>query len=184
MMITLEQWMKLVDYKVTESSYYGWTCYGPNAYIFESWSGSQDGYSMTIVFDTKSHVTYEITAYDLKRNKAYRMLNKETIDLYKAECVKRNVPFSEAWDDVEYTDLEVTDDFLEKARAIMAGEEYDTRIQLELNLSEADKLALFDLAHARDCSLNQLIDQILREVCAEQSKKSLTTDAVSYTMAA
>lgn len=167
-MITLEQWMHLVDYKITDTSYYGWSCYGPNAYRFECWDGKQDGYSMEIIFDTKNHTTYELTVHDLKRSKAYRMLNKDSIDLYKEECVKRNVPFSEAWDDIEYTDLEVTNDFLEKAKAIIAGEDYDTRIQIELNLPKDELFALMKLAHEQDKTFNDFVAEVVEKCCNDK----------------
>ena len=41
-MITLKEWMELVDYRVTEGSDYGWNCYGPNVHMLDSWNGDQD----------------------------------------------------------------------------------------------------------------------------------------------
>ena len=51
-MITIKEWMELVDYKITEGSTYGWQCYGPNAYCLDSWNGVYDdgGYSFSIIF--------------------------------------------------------------------------------------------------------------------------------------
>jgi hypothetical protein len=69
MMITLEQWMKLVEHVITDTSYYGWSCYGPNAYRFESWDGNHDGYSMEIIFDTKS---LEAMGYEIDRMKVIK----------------------------------------------------------------------------------------------------------------
>lgn len=170
-MIKINEWMELVNYKITESSYYGWTCYGPNAYYFESWSGTQDGYSVTITFDTKDHTTYELAVHDLKRNKAYRMLNKSTQQVFKEECARKNLSFSEAWDDIEYVDLEVVDDFLEKTKAIMAGEEYDTRVDFELRLPDNELLALMKLAHERDQTFNEFVEQVVEEFCNKELQK-------------
>ena len=52
-MITLKEWMEIVDYRITEGSGYQWQCYGPNAYCLDSWNGEQDGHSLSIIFDTK-----------------------------------------------------------------------------------------------------------------------------------
>ena len=41
-MITLKEWMELVDYRITEGSDYCWSCYGPDAYSLDSWNGDQD----------------------------------------------------------------------------------------------------------------------------------------------
>ena len=40
-MITMKEWMELVDYKITEGDSYGWSCYGPNSYQLSSWNGVQ-----------------------------------------------------------------------------------------------------------------------------------------------
>ena len=37
-MITIKEWMELVDYKITEGGEYGWDCYGGGtASVFQSW---------------------------------------------------------------------------------------------------------------------------------------------------
>ena len=55
-MITMKEWMELVDYKITEGGEYGWECYGPNSYTLDSWNGvhGTGGYSFSIVFSTKT----------------------------------------------------------------------------------------------------------------------------------
>ena len=52
-MITMKEWMDLVNYRITEGSAYTWQCYGGNAYMLDSWNGEQDGHSFTVIFDTK-----------------------------------------------------------------------------------------------------------------------------------
>lgn len=53
-MITLKEFMELVDYRITEGSDYMWSCYGPNAHRLDSWNGDHDGHSVSIIFDTQS----------------------------------------------------------------------------------------------------------------------------------
>ena len=53
-MITLKEWMEIVNYRITEGSDFTWSCYGDNAYCLDSWDGDQNGSSFTIIFDTKT----------------------------------------------------------------------------------------------------------------------------------
>ena len=38
-MITLKDFMEVVDYRVTEGSEFTWTCFGPAAYTLSAWNG-------------------------------------------------------------------------------------------------------------------------------------------------
>jgi hypothetical protein len=163
-MITLKHFMEVVDYKVTEGSDYCWQCYGPNAYRLDSWNQDQDGHSISIVFDTRTHVVYEANAYDYSRNRAYRLINPDYKFGHDDEAAGRGVNVNQAWDDVNYVDLETDEDFLEKSRAIVANEDYDTRVEVPLNLPNDQLFDLMKLAHEQDKTLNQLVEDILRNV--------------------
>ena len=150
-MITLKEWMEVSNYRITEGSDYN--AYG-GAYALTSWNGDQDGYSLEIIFDQKTQTVYEVQACDYKHNRAYRLIN----DAHKQ--VGRD---DEAWDDTRWIDLEADDDWIQKAQAIVAGRDYDTRITVPIDLTDQELLALMKLAHERDVTLNHLIDQVLRE---------------------
>jgi collagenase-like PrtC family protease len=60
-------------------------------------------------------------------------------------------------------DLEVDDDWLAKAVAVIAGEAYDTRISVPVDFSDEDLLRYMKLAHERDVTFNQLVETALRE---------------------
>jgi hypothetical protein len=162
-MITLKDFMETVDYKVTEGSDYCWNCYGPNAYRLDSWNQEQDGHSVSIIFDTRTHVVYEANAYDYKREHAYRLINPEYVETHRNEAAERDVLENQAWDDVDYVDLETPEDFLEKARAIVADEDYDTRVQVPVDFTDEELLTYMKLAHERDITFNQLVEEALRE---------------------
>jgi hypothetical protein len=160
--MTLKDFMEVTGYRITEGSDYGWECYGPNSYMIDSWNGDQDGYSFSIIFDTKTQVVYEMQAHDYSNNRAYRVLNAATTKKMKKEAKRRSIDKDEAWDGVDYVDLEVVEDFLEKARAIVAGEEYDTRVQVPLTLPDDQLFELMKMAHERDITLNALVEDVLR----------------------
>jgi len=162
-MITMKEWMELVDYKITEGSDYMWSCYGPNAYTLDSWNGEQDGYSFSIVFSTKSQKVYEVSMCDYTNNRAYRMINPKNVEKQRKESESKSVLANQAWDDVNYIDLDVADDFIQKALAIRAGEPYDTRVSVPVDFTDEELLTYMKIAHERDITFNQLVEDALRE---------------------
>jgi len=162
-MITLKEWMEIVDYKITEGSDFGWLCYGKDVHMLDSWNGEQDGHSFTVIFDTKTQVVYEVQAHDYVHNRAYRMINPDFQKKTKKEAKRRDVDKNNAWDDVNYTDLEVDDDFIQKCLAIKAGEDYDTRVSVPMDFSDEELLQYMKLAHDLDITFNQFVERALRE---------------------
>ena len=165
-MITMKEFMELVDYKITEGGDYGWSCYGNNAYQLSSWNGVHDkgGYSFNIVFSTKTQKVYEVDVCDYTNNRAYRMIHPDYIKKFNKENTTRGVDAKYAWDDVDYIDLETVDDFIQKGLAIKAGEQYDTRVEVPLDLDDETSFKLMKMAHERDITLNQMIEKVLQGV--------------------
>lgn len=163
-MISMKEWMELVDYRITEGSDFGWECYGADAYMLDSWNGKQDGHSFTIIFDTKDQTVYEVQAHDYVHNRAYRMINTDFQKKVKKEAKRRNVNRDEAWDDVDYVDLEVDDDFIQKCLSIKAGEDYSTDISVPVDLPDDLLLEAALNAHRQNITLNEYINNALREL--------------------
>lgn len=163
-MLIMKEWMELVDYKITEGDSYGWTCFGPNSYQLSSWNGLQDdgGYSFNIVFSTKSHKVYSVEVCDYTNDRAYRMIHPDYVKKHEKEATGRGVNLNEAWDDVEFIDLEVVDDFIEKALAIKESKDYDTRVSVPVEFTDAEFATYARMAHEQDITLNQLIERALR----------------------
>ena len=177
-MITMKEWMELVDYKITEGGDYGWSCYGPNAYTLDSWNGvhGEGGYSFSIVFSTKSQKVYEVSMCDYTNNRAYRMINPKNVEKHRKEAESKSVLANQAWDDVDYIDLDVVDDFIQKALAIRAGEKYDTRVQIPVDFSDEELLQYMKLAHERDMTFNELVEEALRHTIEEVNAGRLTKE--------
>ena len=174
-MITMQEWMALVGYKITEGSTYRWSCYGPNAYALDSWNGvhGAGGHSLTILFSTKTQKVYEVSVCDFTNERAYRMILESKQAKHKDEAAMRNVSANEAWqrDDgslVEYIDLDVNEDFLEKANAIITGEPYDTRVMISFDLDEELELYLYRQAHKADMTVNDFVIKILTDHVKER----------------
>ena len=162
-MITLKQWMEVVGYRITEGSEYCWSCYGHNAYSLDSWNGDHNGHSLSIIFDTQTQEVYEVAAHDYQRNRAYRLINAKHKEKHDTEACGREIDDREAWDEVDYVDLETDEDFLDKAYAIVNDQDYDTRVEVPLTLPDDALFRLMQLAHEQDITLNQLLENVLRE---------------------
>ena len=177
-MITMKEWMELVDYKITEGSDYGWQCYGPNSYCLDSWNGvhGTGGYSFSIVFSTKSQKVYEVSMCDYTNDRAYRMINPKNQEKHRKEAQSKSVLANQAWDDVDYVDLDVIDDFIQKALAIKAGEDYDTRVKVPVDFSDEDLLQYMKMAHERDMTFNEFVEEALRHALAEVEAGRLTKE--------
>lgn len=159
----MKEWMELVGYRITEGSDYMWQCYGSNAYALDSWNGEQDGHSFTVIFDTRDQTVYEVQAHDYVHNRAYRMINEDFQKKNRKEAKKRDIDKDNAWDDVNYVDIEVDDDFIQKCLAIRAGEDYDTRVSVPMDFSDEELLQYMKLAHDLDITFNQFVERTLRE---------------------
>ncbi len=162
--MSMQRFMETINYRVTEGSDYCWKCFGSNAYRLDSWNGEQNGHTVGILFDTKTQETYQLEACDYKNNRAYRWTNPAYKKAHDEEgMIQAPGLENQAWDDVDYVDLESIDDFFEKAKAIVQGLDYDTRVQVPIDLPDDVLFELMKKAHERDITFNQLVEQALQE---------------------
>jgi hypothetical protein len=173
-MITIEEFLQTVGHRISGGSEYQWNCFGPDARYLDS--EFPDRYSASIVFDTLTQVVYEATVCDYSANRAYRWLNPDFKSAYDAEAQHRNAD-QEDWNTVGYTDLEVPEDWMTKARAIVIGESYDTRISIPLDLPDSEMLALMTMAHERDMTFNDFVTEILEQAIVNLKKEVETHGA-------
>lgn len=170
--MNLKDYMTVINYRVTEGSEFGWDCFGPNAYRLDSWSGAfnntTEGYTVSVTFDTQDQTVYQMEAWDYENNRAYRWTSPEWKPKHDKEAKKRGFDPDDAWDEVKFVNLEVEADFLEKARAIVAGEPYDTRVQIEIDWDDDVLMSAMKLAHERDITFNQLVELALTEYLEEK----------------
>ena len=177
-MITMKEWMELVDYKITEGSDYGWQCYGPNSYCLDSWNGvhGKGGYSFSITFSTKTQKVYEVSMCDYTNDRAYRMINPKFQEKHRKEAKSKSQLANQAWDDVDYVDLEVADDFFQKALAIQAGEDYSTDITVPLELPDELILQAALAAHKQNITLNEYINLALANLVDSYNRGDISPE--------
>jgi predicted HicB family RNase H-like nuclease len=154
MMLTMQEFMDLIDYKITEGGDYTYAPFGPYAYQLSHWNEKHDygGYGFSIVFDTKSHQVYSVETHDYTNNRSYRMIDQK----HQTEDNK------EAWDSVNFVDLDDVNDFLEKACAIKSGKPYDTRVTIPVNMTDEEFMKYARCAHEQDITLNQFVERAVK----------------------
>ena len=111
----------------------------------------------------QAEVSVKREAWD-EDKKPYRWLNPDYKDALYKESEKRQVDTDIAWDDVKWIDLEMAEDFLEKATAIFNGEEYDTRVKIEFDLDDRSILKLATEAQKREITITKMIKINLKKV--------------------
>ena len=161
----MKEFMELVDHKITEGSDYGWQCFGPNSYQLSHWNGvhGKGGWSANIVFSTKSQKVYTVEVCDYTNDRAYRIINPDYVKKYNKESKDRGELGNQAWDGIDFVDLEVDDDFMQKFLAIKAGQDYDTRVQVQVEFSDDELLTYMKIAHDRDITFNRLVEIALQD---------------------
>lgn len=165
----LGQVNEITDHKIIGGSDYQWNCY-PDARYLDYQSTHAN---LSVLFNIYSQEIYSAEINDNEDTVRYRWLNPAYKDAMVAEAKERNVDPDQAWDDVKWTDLEVEEDFLEKAQAIFAGKEFDNRIQVPLDLEDDLLLHLAMEAHKRDITLNKMVEIVLQEAINRHRNEDL-----------
>ena len=163
-MNVLKEFLEAVNYKISGGSEYCWSCFGPNArYLDCDDSGDESSrFSINAIFDSKDQTVYVIEAWDYNNDREYRWVNPEFADALKAESLDKNIDSRESIEGKKFIDLELLEDMFEKIKAIVAGAEYDTRVKVPLTLDKEQMYELMMLAHENDITLNQLVENVLR----------------------
>jgi hypothetical protein len=165
----LIDFVKAFDHKIVGGSPHLWDCFGSNSRYLDFESEYAYG---SIIFDSKNQVVYqaEVSAKEDGNDGLpgpYRWVNPDYLEAYVAECKKRNVEPFEAWDDVRYVQIDVAEDFFEKANAIFNNMPFDSRVTVPLNLDNDTILQLALEAHKRDITINQMVAIVLQNVIDE-----------------
>lgn len=148
-MITIKQFLDVVDHAITDTD--TWIGYSELAIILSHWDGKQDGKSMDIIFSPTTQEVFAVHVHDFKNQRAYR---------------RQIVGFNndkEAWNEINYTDLESDEDLLDKMQAIYNNEDYDERVAIPLDMPDDVLLILMKDAHNRDMTFNQYITELIKE---------------------
>lgn len=177
-MITLKEYLEAINFKITGGSEYLWECYGPHCRYLDS-DDNNDGentYSVSAVFNCVNQTVYAVELWDYVNGREYRWINPAYVKAHADACAKHDVGVDESSDDRKFINLDVPGDILEKISKVVAGEPYDTRVQIEVDFSDEDLLKYMKLAHQMDISFNELVEQALQNAIDEVNAGRLTKE--------
>ncbi len=101
--ITLDSYLDLIKYKITEGTDYNWQCYGSSAYILTRWDDRQ--YELNIIFDTVDRTVYQVDFHDYVKDKSYIWINHEFRQSFIDESNSRGLDAFNAYEDMNFIDL-------------------------------------------------------------------------------
>lgn len=173
-MITFHDFLRIIKDSETTQDHYLFSCYGPNAAISEWWNHKHDdGFSISVIYDMRTMLVYEMEAWDYANEREYRWINPAYREAHALEYSSRSIEFTESCDGRSYIDLEVAKDIMEKAEAMFSGAEYDTRIMVDIDLPDDVMLNVMRMAHEADLTLNEFVERILRKDLDKRLKEQL-----------
>jgi hypothetical protein len=170
MQMKLNQYLELIDYNLEGTAEYMWKSFGPNARYFDCLKRGK--YEITAIADTKTKQIYYAAVVDSKNARQYLWIDPDYKDEYIHESESRNCNYAQAYDDVEYTVLDVESDWLEKARAIFLGEPYDERVVVPIDLPDDLLFESMKRAHELDITFNEYVARAIHAVIDEQAQTS------------
>jgi hypothetical protein len=174
MKTVLQEFIEANNFGITGGSEYQWRCYGDRARYLDC--DSEGEFSVTCIFDSTDQTVYEMQAWDYINDREYRWIHPDYKEAHDAEAVSKDIKPRESLDDRNYIDLELEEDMFEKIRGIRSGEEYDSRVKVPLVLEDDKLFELMKLAHEKDITLNQLVEDVLRVAVEKYSVHQTNTD--------
>ena len=169
-MATIEQFLKAIKYKISESTPYCWECYGKNAFSLDYWNGDHDGFSVGMVYDNKNQRVFEMTLCDYKNSRAYRWIDPKYVKKHEKELLARHLADT-AWDNVYWTATMSSDDILDKISCIMDNRKYSTSSFIAIPVDYDVMRSLATIAAKRNCTVNEIVEDIITQTTVENLLK-------------
>lgn len=150
-----------LNHRISGATDYCWNCYGANAQLMDYESEYAD---ISVVFDPKTQRVFEASVCSKNDNddtKLYRWIDPFYRGAFKAECEARNINADLAWDSTVWVDLEIEEDWLEKATAIFNDQPFNKDIMMEMDFDDDLLIVLALGAHKKNVTLNEHINSLL-----------------------
>lgn len=160
-MNTLLDFLKAIDYKITDSSDYNWECYGNEIRCIDSYNVGLT--ECSAMFTKNGGTIRELTMHDFEARRSYRWTDPQFEQARKDEANSIKVDDNIAYDELEFIELEMIEDMFEKMTAVSRGEEYDTRIMIPLDITDKEFLEVARAAHALDITINAFFTMAIKE---------------------
>ena len=159
-MFTLKNFLDLVEDNCTVERFpTDLLCYGANTSIYSAYV--KDDYECCAAVNDLG--IRELNLYDYKNARNYRWTVPEVEPLRAAEFLLAGIDPDICDGDQEFIDLIMIEDMIEKMTAICAGQEYDTRITIPLELSDEEFILIARAAHKLDVTINEYMVQAVKD---------------------
>lgn len=175
--LTLADVDEALEHKISGGSDYQWACYGPNARYLDYTINGLD-VTGSVVYDTRTQEVYEACLCNGPEDLAYRWSNPDYYKAHAKEAKKRGVDSTVAWDNVKYEEVDV-DSWIQIALDLVGESPVEeehlladsiewtdderTGANVQIDLPDRELLQLCLMAHERDITLNEMVNNILRE---------------------
>lgn len=173
--ISIEDFMKVVDYKINEISKFESALFGKSAFSYHCWDTNNDQYSISIIADISTCTVFKMSAIDYSKNTGYKWVHPDYLEQYSSQANKTQdgkIIDEFLLDDIKCIDIEVPEDILEKATAIFNRREYDDTVTIPLDFNDRDLLWLMKQAHLRDITFNQYMKMILETAAKDADSQA------------
>lgn len=171
----INQVMAAANWCALSGSVYYWDCFGPNVRILTFEKNQTDGSAPVyndnevadVVYSTTTGQVYKLSVYNQPKfdgdenTWAYTWIDPEVKNQYIAECRQRNVVPFVVWESFVAALVETEDDILQKLHDQVNMRKVDHCIQVPLKLSDKEWYSLMRMAHEKDITLNQLVENTL-----------------------
>lgn len=168
-MIILNDVMVAAQCKVNDGCEYGWDWAGEFAYLltFTVDPTTTRSREVVVVFDRKTQQVYSIEVWGTPEEKKYFQWIDPTKALaFEQESLERGVDPSNAIDESNFIIISDDNEILRIIQAAMNNEnleEFADADLITLSLSNEELVALSLMAHAKDVTLNQMVNSILHD---------------------
>lgn len=170
-MITVQDFTEAVDFQITGGSEYCWDCFGPDARYLDAEIPQKS--QSSIIFGGPERTVFICELFDFVNKRAYRWINPDYKKPHADEAERREVKLNQAWDEADFTELEVAEDILSKIKEVIKGNfNYDTRVSIPLEFTDEELLTYMKLAHDLDITFNQLVERAIKEAMEKYGVKN------------
>lgn len=157
----LTEFLKAIDYNITDAGEYGWGCYGDDIRSIDSYVENKT--ECSAIFTKNGGSIREITLHDYQARRSYRWSDPDFEAARKAEALAIDTDDNNAYDELSFIELEVIEDILEKVYAVSRGLPYDTRVMVPVDLSKDEFYEVAMAAHSMDITINEFFEKALKE---------------------
>lgn len=155
----------VMGYRVDDSFVHQWEVFKGYAYNISRYGDNGDKYYLDATYDYRDGKILVAEVSDYLNKRAYRWVEpsfKEEYDEWKSFKGHEYDDITDV-DGNKYIELSSAEKFCGLAKAIIKGEKYDDKETVEVDLSDSELFSLMKLAHEKDITLNQLVQEILEE---------------------